>query len=413
MLHHETKLARQLFPPDCKRPVAVNHRPSKDDISHPAQNWFTQVDFPAELIGQLLSTEACWRHPGFAEVDLYALPFSEVRTQFQTRLSPLYDGASLSLDGIRGTGFNRHDEYHVSTVDLVSQRLLDLAETSWNAMVEQKTKLRRIDDAARKRTLIGVWGHDLGNLFSRDLHALISPDILAALYPRLLSDPRAWRLIRRIIKLHNEPVAEALLAADLWKENPQANTEDLLLFLREHFGPESLAVIIADKIDVGPHRISRKPQDKQGLLDQHLELNLLGRTTGINLSADGKELSWELAFDLRIDEAKSELHRFCRQGNRGQGRRAMVSPQTRKSYLQAESPQTYFESWHQEFWRINFKRNVLAIRAMFALFPEVEIVKVRSLDAERGVEKLLFFRKTYLDQDFQTVSDALFSPISR
>jgi hypothetical protein len=402
MLLAATRSARRLFPEVGKGEVSVQHNPGSRDLPMLARQWLLQkTEISPEFIDLAFSEESRWQYAPFPETDLYGLSFAKARQHLKQHLRPLYELASASLDGIDERGFNRHDEIHIGHVDHCSQELLSLAENFWNELAGQRPGfIRPIDDQAKKRTLIAAWGHDLGNVVSRKYHPLVSNRILPYLYPSLLADPPQWRLIRRAITVHHELFAEHL-RKELARANPDYQVEDLLDFLRHRFGPEALALIIADKTDLGRHRISRKGCRNVMIDDPHLELNLLGKTDGLRLEPDGTELVWNLTFDIRIGAEETELVPLSQERHHSPGRKARVSLLTHALFEDQSVKVTYFDVWRMQFWKQYIERNFLAISAMFALFPKLERVRLAFSDPEVGQSATQVIKKEHLMNDFR------------
>ncbi len=416
MFNQELRQAKTLFPAQAREQTLMVHHPSKGvDHFTDILTWLQEETLagPA-LISSLFTAEGKWHYPSFPELDLLNLAPADI-TQFCDQwLSPLYEAASHSLDGMGDLGFNRHDRQHISYVDRVSQSLLAQATPSWNQdLSAPPNSLPAIDVNTQRRTTIAAWGHDLGNIFSRPRHPFISPSILLDLFPRLKHDPVQWRRIRRAIELHHETVALALLR-QCWpsisledNSQDQVTIERVLITLRTFFGPEALALIIADKTDVGRHRISRKIQEARVIEDHHLEVNLLGYTQDLVLAPDATQLTWQLIFDMRLGELDQGLWHLGEKRRHNPGRKVVVSKLTKDHFENSQLSLTYFDVWKSLFWNLYLERNTLAIWCLFALFPRLREVKMEFIDSEVNQGSYLVVSKEYLLRDFRKLERVL------
>lgn len=382
-MREQLRAAQALLPDG--QPVLVNHNPGKQE-SVAALEFFTSAGCPAQFIDYILHVEPGENQGNLKDFfpskqNIYKQDPNRLNKTLRRRLVKVYSLANGSLDHIYDHGFNRHDSRHI---DIVTKRVLELLGSA-NA---SKDTLRR--------AVIAAMGHDLGNILSRKLHSLVSPILLKNVLQQIQSDPKQWRTIRRAIQLHNEPVASWLIAS--WGEITE---QERIANMRTTFGPEALALILADKTDVGRHRISLKATNREAVdADQHLEVNLLGETAALRLSEDGSNLDWLVSFTpgMSHDEV-DELPSFVRQSKRRQSPTATVSERTHKLHSEHQIP--HFFTWYSLFWQLYYERIVLAVRSAFALYSNLQTFTIRATDADSdGSTQLqfVFNRETLTNQ---------------
>ena len=374
-LLEQARVARRCMPQE--GPVLVNHSAKEDDYVL-ASTFFEVAQCPQAFIDLVInSDDGSWAYERETKRSLYEAPISLVDRYLDIACSKIYQGANGSLDAIYDHGYNRHDEIHIRYVKNVTVDLLRAGDYP--------------EDVVR-RGLIAAWDHDSGNVLSRKIHSLISPRILERVIPTLNEDPQQWRVVRRAIQLHNEPVARTVLSGI--RESSETS-EEYYQKMRETFGAEALALIIADKSHVGRDRVSYKARSKDAVdEDPHLEVNLLGKTREIGLSEDKKTMVWKLDFTPGIDQDLEDDHLALlgriresdleEEGSEGSHEmRAFVSDETHEKHRQ-KLPIPHFDTWKARFWNLYLDRVLLAVDSSFALYPECESFAIVMRDNDAG-----------------------------
>ncbi|MEP7166675.1 MAG: hypothetical protein ABI758_01700 [Candidatus Woesebacteria bacterium] len=401
-LRDQITFARSLIPKE--GPVSVNHDPSRFDTAL-ARTYFEEAGCPQAFIDFVLTETDRWKDFCTDCIDVYSLSPTKLNKALKKCLDNTYSLANGSLDRVYEHGFNKHDKIHINHVTKNVRKLLKLAG-------EKKPVIRRAVLATR--------GHDLGNILSRKYHSLVSPYILSKVVNQVLPDgnldirskeridkARDWRIVRRAMQLHNEPIASQLIesfryeyAKDGERKALEQSEEQIVERMRKRFGAEALALIIADKTDIGKHRISQKAKGYKAVdEDQHLEVNLLGETKNISLSHDKKMFNWDLLFRPGMSEDEAlELSRFARQSESRGRPIAYVSDKTHALHHDYQIP--HFLTWNTLFWQLYYERVVLTVRSAFALYPTLERFCITTTDTDSKTQLQFTFEKEKLRTQF-------------
>lgn len=344
------------------RETYVNHRGY--DLT-PARRYLRERGCDPEIIDRILNADGYLALKDVdTEIDPYSLSPEGFNVYLAEKFEPIYQLVDASLEGSHANGFNRHGEEHI---DSVTKRVLSLLESKGAS----EDTLRRAVAAAR--------GHDLGNLFSRDAHAVISPELFRRLIPGIARDQKQWSIIRRAILFHDPDISRTVINS--WGILP---ADKRLTKMSTFFGDEALALIIADKTDIGPGRLSKT---KTRVNDPHAEINLLGRTDSIGVTPDGV-FRWDLFFNPYLtEEDVAKYPHLVRELNRQRGIDVQSTP---------------FDIWANFFWTTYLERVLLTVEAAFALYPSIQRVEI--VMHENGLsERKQRFRRDILDQNIATV----------
>lgn len=292
---------------------------------------------PQRLVDMMFSPTSEWILTDTSNVDIFKLRPGELDAYLDGYTQHIGRLVQIALDGQKTYGFNLHDDTHFNFVSTEGQKLLRISPHRGNDV------LRRFVIAAR--------GHDLGNVVSRSMHSTVSPLVFKKIFPIVESYPEEWAMIKQAMELHDEKVLSALI--NTWGP---LNAEQLIARFHD-FGPEFLALLIADKVHIGPDRVPW-PNIEEHLVDEavndpHVEVNEYGRTVGITLTPDRKTCTWSLEF------------KPPRQGRLG-GR---VSQRMKELYKNGEP---YMNAWENLLYDIYHSRITLTILAAFALYPQLQ-----------------------------------------
>lgn len=385
------RVARRCIPET--GPAQVNHSAKPNDFS-PAREYFRDAGAKPEFVDHVLTKTGEWRDFHADKVDLYSLSPRVLKRILRECFSPAYALANGSLDHIFADGFNRHDLEHVDKVVETAEWLLKKAGQPVEVI---------------RRGIMAAYGHDLGNFLSRKVHSLISPKIFRKVLEQVQNDPAQWRIVRRAMQLHNEPVASDLLGSVEREKGRSMTVREIIQYMGDHWGPEALALIIADKIDIGRHRVSEKPQDSSAVNDPHLEVNLLGESRGLEMSKNGKLCTWNLEFTpgLSEEEEKSIAERFGKKREDGEvaANKVVVSELTHMLHREFGIP--HGDTWVHHFWSLYADRVKLAILSTFALFPDLETFTIKISDKNEAGETFKTTEFTFtpdnMAQNFETL----------
>lgn len=360
--------------------LSVWHNPEKDEPSN-ALAYFIAAGCPVAFIHYILKKDGTRKDFYRSKKNIYRQAPETLDERLGTSFGKIYSLANGSLDHIYSHGFNRHDGEHI---DIVTDRTVALLKKA-----KQPRKVIR-------RGVLVARAHDLGNILSRKYHSFVSVRMLQQSVQQVTDDPAQWRIIRRGIQLHNEPVASALIRSF----GMDLSEKEIIEKMRIHFGPEALAAIIADKTDVGRHRISKKAAGYDAVNeDQHLEVNLLGETDGLVFHSNDTVFEWSLSFRPGISEKEqNEYARFCYKSSSRNENVVFVSQKTHELHQKYNIP--HFSTWNSLFWALYYDRIVLAVRSAFALYPTLTSFIIVAKDVESGSEKKYEFSLEKLDKQF-------------
>ena len=284
----------------------------------------------------------------------------EIDAYFIETFTTIFALQQIILDSGTPTGFNRHDKQHVRTV---SRRMLELLR--W-ANVRAKNRY------AESEALIAGYLHDIGNLIARKEHGLYGIYLLT----QILADvDRSEETLSAFMR-----VLEAALFHEVDLGSKFLSLSDL--------SPATLSLIVADKSDVSFRRVSLKSNVSDALKDAHTLVNLL--TTESRVKCQKKSFQWEIHFSPKIkaDETEQLLALLKR------AERVWVPDDWQQLYRRSNIE--YVFVFHATFLRLYFSRLSFAIRAIFALNPNVETFRLVINDDERGVSlSRVFTRDDY------------------
>lgn len=280
----------------------------------------------------------------------YTMSLEEVTAYMEAVMGPIYAVVDPSLDKWK-EGFNTHDMPHAKRVARQVSRLLHMAG---------------YDEDHRRRGIIAGFGHDGGNIFNREGHAATSVSVLKATLPSLQDrrqvkyvDPHTgrskfgrtqWNVIQQAIFLHDSDVI-----MDIVTKSPKLSIPEYLATMREDIQPEALALLIADKIDIGPLRLSKAVQYMKSIdEDPHIRINNLGQTAGLELSPRKDRLIWTVRYDPN------------------------------RQVREHRNPGPNFDRWKNHFLGIYPERIQTFVFASFALFGGIDEVEIKLESANHG-----------------------------
>ncbi len=372
-------IANSCFP-GANTPLFINH---SGENPMNARTYLLSQDAPRSLVNRLFTNNGTWRYYP-KQPQLYSLDPGTLNRRLRALLKPIYELINYSLDGSFEHGFNRHDQNHVDAVTLRAIHLL---------------KQAKADEQRLRRVIISCRAHDLGNLLSRKAHSLLSSTILATILPILTKDQKQWKDIQRSIELHEEPVLDSFL-----RSIRASSGASSVRALRRLCPPETLALIIADKTQIGRDRISFKTTSKSALdIDPHIEVNLLGTTTLFSITRSSA--LWEIQFTPHLTKDEQRLYQvFKRNRSHHTGTRAHVSNniQTRHRF---PLPVPHFDSWRHLFWKIYMGRTMLLVQSTFALFQNIQSFNIIMRDSvapgsRAGETVIQTFERSLIDEHF-------------
>ena len=320
-----------------------------------ARDYLLHQDTPKDIVDTLFDKKGKLLLKNFqVDIDPTQLNLIDLEKLLKNKLTPIYEAINYSLNGSTKDGFNQHDIEHVSRVSNQACRFLEAAG---------------YDGKCLKRAVIAAYCHDLGNLLSRKSHEIISANLTELIFPELVKDTEQWKIIKDAILFHNEPMLAETFAREGIRE-----PSDQIDYLKKYLPPEALAVLMADKIQVGRERITNKEIETNVLdQDQHLELNLMVNTTSTEIT--DSSFVWNLDFNRYILKNESpKVRRFVKRKSLDEGEeerfKVHVSETVHRLHRSKSIP--YHYTYASMFFDLYFDRNFLTMASVFALFENVQ-----------------------------------------
>ena len=220
--------------------------------------------------------------------------------------------------------------------------------------------------------------HDLGNIIGRHYHGLYGVYLLAQIfvgYDVSEETITSFMVVLEIVMLHE-------VEFGTWS----ARLEDLNV--------ATLSTIIADKTDVGYHRISAKSNVPGAIEDAHVIINLLVSDSKLERVRDASgSFLWTVDFRPHFD---ADQHVLFSRLLKATGR--VLYPRGWKDIYEEENIE-YLFLFQSVFLEIYLTRMFFAMRSVFTLFPSVQEFSLVVNDPERGLSlKRTFPRQSYAQQ---------------
>lgn len=345
--------AKECFPLGAGR--AVRPKVMVYDRGTGLEQYFVASDYlsnngvnPEEL--EVLFTEmGQWKYRDTDRSSIYNYNSQAVDSILRKMFAPINRIVDRALDGNSPDGFNKHGEQHTDRV--ARQGLVFLKEYAGES------------DEVQRNFLIAARPHDIGCLFARQPHPYISLRMLRAILPTVEDDTESFKKIAKAVLFHDSDTLTGITSR--WGNIP---SEERLKKLADYMQPEGLALLIADKVEVGRDRVSDKIMAENIIKDPHAVVNLLGRHDRIGLEKD--TLVWQLKYNPDFTPAEMQKFKHFATGWQRRRRRGEVN--------------INFEDWKNMFWGIYTNRVVTLTEAAFAYLPFIGKMEVQMKDAQTG-----------------------------
>jgi hypothetical protein len=268
---------------------------------------------------------------------------------------------------------NNHDLQHAIAVASYADRFLrQVGSPLWQ----------------RQAGMVAFMLHDIGNILGRDSHPYFSALLWRRLYPNLIMTAQQEEIIDQALLYHDGDVFYETI--DSWGG---VSFEQTVRRMREMLSDPSLALILADKGDMGIHRLPAK-QFPQDLEDPHRVVNQYSRTSDLYFTLDLRSFVWIINFGEKLSD--KELRRFpAFVIRRDDGQIVRKTPRVIRKNIEEFASDEYSE-WKNLLWATYYPRMMLAVIAAFALgdgfTEEVNIVinNFQTAEGGRGIEKISF-----------------------
>lgn len=321
---------------------------------------------------------------GYAQ-DGRALIFDADRTE-----ADIADGR-MSVEGFLGILKNRYKEYFSLINTSADQgyeggfnnhggdeHIIPVTMTAWELSRDANLSVEQ-----QKVVIAAGMSHDLGMLLGRKIHPFVSMKIATLLVPELVQNTQTGFDIKKAIVLHDEGAANNYMKYIVEQEGCGWDTPKFYDAIEKKFGAATLALIAADKADaVNRRRATLKAGvDKSVLMsDSHTATSVLGDGRGYEvysiLGDREKEIrSRTLQFMPYLSEAEEkQLYTRYAVGEGKHERDVAVPYEYRELHREYGIP--HFFSWQADIWKNTTDRFGLEARALFTLFPKMDMYKL-------------------------------------
>lgn len=361
-------VAKECFPMEVGR--GIRPKVMVFDKATGLEQYFVALDYLAnngvapEELEELFTDFGEWGYRDSDRNSIYNHNASEVDSILRRMFAPINRVVDRALDGISPDGFNKHGEQHTDRVSRQGLVILDYNGES---------------DDVRRNFLIAARPHDIGCLFARQPHPYISFRMLRTILPSIEDDKESFQTIAKAILFHDSDTLTGITTR--WGNIP---SEERLQRLADYMQPEGLALLIADKVEVGRDRISDKILAGNLIRDPHAVVNLLGRHDRIEPVND--KFVWQLKYNPDFTPTEMQKFKHFAQGWQRRRRRGEVD--------------INFEDWKNMFWGIYTDRVVTLTEASLAYFPFIGKVEVQMMDSQSGdIKGVKVLRRDNLDGD--------------
>jgi hypothetical protein len=339
---------------------ANGHRIRRGDTGELLRDFLIRIGVHKDIVSRFLDEDSRLASR-LSYPSLLRRPVPELRSKLEEHFDVLFVLQQAVLDSELLTGFNRHDREHLRTV---SSSMLGLLRAS-DADLSQ-------DSVAEKEATIAGYLHDCGNLLSRKYHGAYGVYLVSRFFSDVDRDQETLSSFLRVL--------EAVLFHEV--------EIGLRLPSLASLHPVTLSLIIADKTDVSARRVSTKSNMPEALRDAHTLVNLL--TVHSHIGCQASDFEWKLQFSPRAES--DDVARFPQLLKESE--RVWVPQAWQRLYR--EHNVEYLFVFHATFMQLYLARLLYTVRAVFALYPNVEGFHLVIEDRERGISLTrVFGREDY------------------
>lgn len=372
--------ARECFPlgvaypyslsPKSIRPRAMIARRSKTNYFAYANEYLQEVGVSPEEIAIFFNERGNWDYDVSDISDIYSLRSYDADTLLKEAFKPINRIIDRSLDGVSPDGFNKHGELHSNRVVKQELVLLDYIGA---------------EDAVKRDAVIAGRAHDIGCVLARDPHAYISQRMLQVMLPSIKEDPERYKRISKAIIFHDSDTLGGITSR--WNG---LSSDERLQKLADFMRPEGLALLMADKIEIGRDRISDKVLAGSLIKDPHAVANLLGRHD--SLEPRGDALVWTLKYNPTFTDKEMRKFKHFAEGWKRRRESGEVN--------------ITFQDWQNVFWRIYTNRVITLAESALAFFPFMDRVDIQMVDQQTGDEsQVVKIHRGSLDRNIAELKD--------
>lgn len=287
----------------------------------------------------------------------------------RNKLRNLISGVLILEDDGPYQMFNRHDITHLDHVNNTTRRLLDESQRQGEAAV---TSLERNIGTAI------TYLHDIGNNIDRGRHGEISAYLFSKIFGNYDPSDIAVKSILAGIRLHDEPVGAKL--SDMNEVGRDGEYAPVL--------PRPiLAVIAADKLDVGRHRLGMAltgslPTAFEHIIEEtpHTLVVIYAQDNQLIFAEDGKMINWKIDFSTDISAEEDPQMRKILEKFIWKDQDIYVPREWHAHWRKNDIP--YSVSYLGQMRSLYCTRFAVMLSSLYALLPRLETVKITVADSK-------------------------------
>lgn len=329
-------------------------------------NFLRQIKISPKIIPKVVSKDSKLI-PRLNYYSFIKLSLNELKSIIKKNFIEIFKLQEFILELETPTGFNLHGEKHVSNVVNNGIKLLN------RSSLKNSNK-----DLIKKEMVIAGYLHDIGNLVGRKNHSIYSIPLLTQVFSDTNKSKKTLLSFLRILEaiLFHE-IEMAFSLSSLQKLNPVA-----------------LSLMIADKTDLSSWRVSSKANHRRAFSDEYVLVNFFASKSTINIR--GKTFIWKILFSPK--PSKREKDTFPHLLKRSERKWAPGLWQR----LYREGNIEYLFAFSATFLRVYLPRMLITIKAVFALFKQIDMFKLVIADKERKITlHRVFTREDYEKKIFK------------
>lgn len=312
----------------------------------------------AGLIDPVIDASGAWQvHLSWK--DAWAMDAVAMKEFLLESLKPIHMLQQASLDFVNLTGFNDHGPIHITNV---TNKTLDIL------------KSLKFEEEILKIAVMAATTHDLGNIINRKGHSMFSCGLIRMTFTDLPDNQQAADVLQAVL-FHDEGALGRNTKLEEWV-------------------PAALALVIADKTDISYLRVTSSSNKRDALVDAHISLNWLVDESKTFMSMG--TYVWQIYFNPGASNVPSYMDQLMKNEQR-----KWVPEVWQELYRQRHME--YLLPFYATLQDTYLHRVEMTVKAVFVLFPEVNVFRFEVIDEER----LMTISRLFTRQDVEKQFDRL------
>lgn len=283
-------------------------------------------------------------------------------------LTPHYEAVNRSLKTTSEYEYANHDmPNHIFPTMLKALYFIDRSATAGNS---------KVTDDSRTAVVLAAAFHDLGNMLSRDNQTDLALILTQKIAPWLHKKyPKLEEEVNQAIQHHSYRQIVEKVQSGEWG----ANADDVIKKMAKVLPPSALALILADKIDRGRHRVEGKRMTKHAFDSiPHASLNYFFQTRdqGTGISQGNDTFAWNINYTPSITKIEqNNYHNFAKSAKLSNRNGLAYVPESIR-ISQKKKKRSYFELFQKELWQVSYDKIFSTAMTAFALNPDMQEFKL-------------------------------------